>query len=58
MARYNRAALLQSLATYREQLNELTALIEAENWPVLETWLRQTQAARPAYLQGEQGIQE
>jgi arogenate dehydrogenase (NADP+) len=50
MARYNRTALLHSLTLYQQQLLELTALIEAEDWPTLETWLIQTQQARPAYL--------
>lgn len=49
MARYNRPALLRSLYTYREQLNNLISEIEQENWTSLEAKLQQTQQNRPQF---------
>ncbi|MEB3211390.1 MAG: prephenate/arogenate dehydrogenase [Leptolyngbyaceae bacterium] len=51
MARYNRDEVVRSLKTYQAELNTLTQLIEAENWPELEKRLQQTQQARPHFLQ-------
>jgi len=51
MARYNRPALLRSLQQYRHNLDELTNLIEQENWAVLESKLKLTQQARPDFVE-------
>lgn len=51
MARYNRQALLRSLYTYRQQLDQVIAQIEAEGWDGLETDLQKTQAARPGFVE-------
>ncbi|WP_414570752.1 prephenate/arogenate dehydrogenase [Nostoc sp. CCY 9925] len=51
MARYNRQALLRSLHQYRHNLDELTNLIEQENWAVLESKLKLTQQARPNFVE-------
>lgn len=51
MARYNRQALLRSLQQYRHNLDELTNLIEQENWAVLEEKLKSTQQARPNFVE-------
>ncbi|MFN6564170.1 MAG: prephenate/arogenate dehydrogenase [Nostoc sp. ChiSLP01] len=51
MARYNRQALLLSLHQYRHNLDELTNLIEQENWTVLESKLKSTQQARPNFVE-------
>ncbi|MFN6465518.1 MAG: prephenate/arogenate dehydrogenase [Nostoc sp. DedVER02] len=50
MARYNRQALLRSLQQYRHNLDELTNLIEQENWEVLEQKLKSTGKARPDFV--------
>jgi arogenate dehydrogenase (NADP+) len=50
MARYNRQALLRSLQQYRHNLDELTNLIEQENWEVLEQKLKSTSKARPDFV--------
>jgi arogenate dehydrogenase (NADP+) len=50
MAQFNRLPLLQSLGVYREQLDRLYALLETEDWPNLEAFLRQTQGDRPKFL--------
>ncbi|MEH2350907.1 MAG: prephenate/arogenate dehydrogenase [Nostoc sp.] len=50
MARYNRQALLRSLQQYRHNLDELTNLIEQENWAVLEQKLKSTGKARPDFV--------
>lgn len=54
MAKYNRAALLRSLATYRAAIDRLIEQIEQENWQVLEQQLQQTQQARPAFVEPKQ----
>ncbi|MDZ7953054.1 prephenate/arogenate dehydrogenase [Nostoc sp. DedQUE09] len=51
MARYNRQALLRSLQQYRQNLDELTNLIEQENWAVLEEKFKSRQQARPDFVQ-------
>ncbi|MEH1888546.1 MAG: prephenate/arogenate dehydrogenase [Nostoc sp.] len=51
MARYNRQALLRSLQQYRHNLDELTNLIEQENWAVLEQKLKSTGNARPNFVE-------
>lgn len=50
MARYNRQALLRSLQQYRHNLDELTNLIEQENWELLEKKLKSTGKARPDFV--------
>ncbi|MEH1851543.1 MAG: prephenate/arogenate dehydrogenase [Nostoc sp.] len=50
MARYNRQALLRSLQQYRHHLDELTNLIEQENWAVLEEKFKSRQQARPDFV--------
>jgi len=50
MARYNRESLLRSLYAYREQLDQVIAEIEQENWPGLNDKLQQTQQARPRFV--------
>ncbi|WP_375492936.1 prephenate/arogenate dehydrogenase [uncultured Nostoc sp.] len=50
MARYNRQALLRSLQQYRHHLDELTNLIEQENWTVLEEKFKSRQQARPDFV--------
>lgn len=50
MARYNQKALLQSLSTYREQIDRVIGLVQQEHWADLVTQLEQTQAARSAFV--------
>lgn len=50
MARHNRAALLEALTQYQQQIDHLKAQIAAEDWDGLHTTLTQAQTARPAYL--------
>lgn len=49
MAQYNRSALLHALKGYRNQLDQVTALVEQENWPGLEHLLSQTHTARTQF---------
>jgi arogenate dehydrogenase (NADP+) len=49
MAEYNRDALLTALAGYRQNLDQLTTMIENAQWDDLEAYLRTTQAVRPDY---------
>jgi arogenate dehydrogenase (NADP+) len=50
MAKYNREALLRSLAQYRQSIDHLISQIEQENWDALEQQLKQTQQARLQFL--------
>ena len=50
MAKYNRAELLRSLVDYRQSLDKIITLIEAENWDNLEEILQTNQQARPNFL--------
>ncbi|WOD41638.1 prephenate/arogenate dehydrogenase [Nodosilinea sp. E11] len=50
MARHNRAALLEALTQYQQQLEQMKMLISAEDWDAVHNTLTQAQAARPAYL--------
>jgi arogenate dehydrogenase (NADP+) len=50
MAQYNRGELLRSLHQYRQNLDQLIALIQQEDWEALAQKLQQTQAARPQFL--------
>lgn len=49
MARYNQAALLQSLYSYRQQLDQFIQEIEQANWPALEQQLILSQQGRPNF---------
>ena len=49
MAEYNRDALLTALAGYRQNLDQLTTMIENAQWDDLEAYLRTTQAVRSDY---------
>ncbi|WP_392536044.1 prephenate/arogenate dehydrogenase [Nostoc sp. C117] len=51
MARYNRQALLRSLQQYRHNLDDLTNLIEQENWALLEQKFKLSQQARPNFVE-------
>lgn len=50
MASYNKAALVQSLHSYREAFNQMITWVEQEDWIALEAALKQTQAARLQFL--------
>lgn len=50
MARYNRQELLRSLQQYRQQIEEITNLIERENWPRLEQHFQSTHSARAKFV--------
>ena len=50
MARYNRSALLRSLSAYRNQLDQIIANIEQENWEGVANQLQQTQQARSQFV--------
>jgi arogenate dehydrogenase (NADP+) len=50
MARFNREALLACLTGYRQQLDQLTQLIEQQDWSTLEALLQTNGTARPRYL--------
>ncbi len=50
MARHNRAALLDALTQYQQQLEQLKALIATEDWDALRETLTQAKTARPSYL--------
>ncbi len=49
MARYNQAALLQALQSYRQQFDQLIDLIEQNDWSGLEQALIQTQQDRTQF---------
>ena len=50
MARYNRSALLRSLTAYRDQLDQVIADIEQENWNSVTDRLQQTQQGRSRFV--------
>jgi arogenate dehydrogenase (NADP+) len=50
MAQYNRTELLRSLHHYREALEHLTQLIEADRWEDLEQTLTKNQQARTEFI--------
>ncbi len=49
MAEYNRTALLNSLQVYRDRLDQITRLIEQEDWSTLENLLGTTQTVRESF---------
>ena len=50
MAEYNQSAVLRSLQTYQQSLQEAIALIENKQWEQLEAWLANTQSDRQFYV--------
>lgn len=50
MAQYNRPALLTALHSYRQQLDQVIACVEQENWPALTAYLQTTHQARPRFV--------
>lgn len=50
MARHNRAAVLDAITQYQQQLEQMKALISAEDWDAVHNTLTRAQTARPAYL--------
>ena len=50
MAEYNSESLLRSLYAYRENLDQIIALIETQNWQDLSKILTANYQARPKYL--------
>jgi arogenate dehydrogenase (NADP+) len=50
MATYNQQALLRSLHTYRQQIDQVIQQIEQNQWADLEMLLTQTHAARPRFV--------
>ena len=50
MAKYNRDELLRSLYGYRDNLNEIIALIEGEKWQDLSAILKENGKVRPKFL--------
>ena len=50
MCQGNRQAVLAALTHYQRELEELTRLIHAEDWPALQERLQQGQALRPEFL--------
>ena len=51
MAEYNQSALLRSLYTYQQSLQEVINLIENKQWQELEVLLANTQSDRPLYVE-------
>ena len=50
MAEYNQAAILRSLYSYQNSLQEVINLIENQQWQQLENFLANTQRDRPFYV--------
>jgi arogenate dehydrogenase (NADP+) len=50
MAEYNQSAVLRSLYTYQQSLQEVIGLIENKQWDNLEAFLANTQRDRPFYV--------
>lgn len=50
MAKYNRAELLRSLYSYRDNLDKIISLIKEENWQELETIFQNNEKVRPKFL--------
>jgi len=49
MAEYNHSALLRSLYTYQQSLQEVIGLVESQQWEQLESFLAHTQCDRTLY---------
>jgi len=50
MAEYNQSALLRSLYTYQQSLQDVIGLVETKQWEQLEAFLACTQCDRPLYI--------
>lgn len=50
MARYNREEVMRSLKAYQRELDQLTTLIEAEQWEAVDAVLSKNHQVRPDYL--------
>jgi prephenate dehydrogenase len=50
MAEYNHSALLRSLYTYQQSLQEVIGFVESQQWEQLEAFLTNTQSDRNLYL--------
>jgi arogenate dehydrogenase (NADP+) len=50
MARCNRTAVLEALRQYRDQLDQLEALVRGEDWKGLQGELGRCQELRPRFL--------
>lgn len=51
MAKYNTEALMRSLHSYRDTLDQFISYIEHQNWETLQTTLRQNQQIRPSFTE-------
>jgi arogenate dehydrogenase (NADP+) len=51
MAQYNQEALLRSLHTYRQQLDNIIQHVEQANWLALEQQLQHNQQVRPRFVE-------
>ena len=51
MARYNQTALLHSLITYRQQLDQIIEQIQTQDWASLDQLLTQTQQGRSPFIE-------
>jgi arogenate dehydrogenase (NADP+) len=54
MAQYNRDALLRSLGSYRDRLDDLITSIEAEKWTDIRDLLAQNQSIRGEFLKDKE----
>lgn len=50
MAQFNKSALLNALATYQQQLQDLIGLIQQEDWGALHQLLTLAQQQRPSFV--------
>jgi arogenate dehydrogenase (NADP+) len=50
MAQYNQQALMRSLQTYRQQLDQVMTLVETSDWTALNKLLTNTQQARQKFV--------
>ena len=53
MAQYNSVAILRSLYSFREQIDEFIQYIEQEDWQIIEQKLSHTEQSRKDFLQHE-----
>lgn len=51
MARYNRDEVLRTLKAYQQEIQQLTTLVEAEQWEAIAAKLSENHAARPQFTQ-------
>ena len=50
MARFNQGALLEGLASYRQTITELEAMVERQDWDALRRALERCERLRPDFL--------